>query len=143
MPQYLPLQPVQPRLDQQTSNIFPSYGQFPSTYPYNTVNPQFFQQTNHLVPNMPAQPTTVNPSAGLYAPIPFIGQSLHPGVQNIVNYNSNGANYHPLPISNNQSVINQPTANPPAIREDVYLDDTRDIKRPKIEIKRIVIIRAY
>jgi hypothetical protein len=139
MPQYLPIQPVPPRNEsQQAPNMFPPYGQFPSTYPYNTLNPQFFEQSNlqpNLQPNISAQPATVNPSAGIYAPIPFAGQSLHSGMQNVMIYASNGPQYASHePATNHVSEI----VSGPVSREGVYVDDTRNTKRPKIEPKRIV-----
>jgi hypothetical protein len=51
----------------------------------------------------------------MYAPIPFVGQSLRPGMQNPV--------VPPTPQNTNQ--------------EGVYMDDTRNVKRAKIEPKRI------
>lgn len=125
MPQYLPIQPQpqqHPALS-QSPNLIPQYGQFPSTYPYNTLNPQIFgnQQFNPS----PSQPGTINPAAGLYAPIPFVGQHAQPGLQ---------------PINSNTTTLNAPSPHQnfaveivakPLIREDVYIDDTRDIKRPK------------
>ena len=139
MPQYLPIQPVAPRNEQQqpaaSSNIFPPYGQFPSTYPYNTLNPQFFEQPN-LAPNhlQSPQPATVNPSAGMYAPIPFVGQSLHPGMQNVMTNSSNGSHFSSQDPSTYQVAVEIKSG--PTSRENVYMDDTRNVKRPKIEPKR-------
>jgi hypothetical protein len=148
MPQYHPIQPVPPRNEQQQqqqqkrpqTNIFPPYGQFPSTYPYNTLNPQFFEQQSNLQqnnpPNISAQPVTVNPSAGMYAPIPFVGQSLHPGMQNVMTYPSNGQPFRTE--SPSKGYITVEINSNPISREGVYVDDTRNVKRPKIELKRIL-----
>ena len=150
MPQYLPIQPVPPRNQQQQqtqqqqrphTNMFHPYGQFPSTYPYNTMNPQFFEQQSNLQQNIPpnvsAQPVTVNPSAGMYAPIPFVGQSLHPGMQNVMTYPSNGQNFSDEIPSNRPFAVEIPSR--PISREGVYMDDTRNVKRPKIEPKSITL----
>lgn len=64
----------------------------------------------------------MNPSAGIYAPIPFIGQGLHPGVPRSLNSASNGA--QPAETKQNE-----------AIGDDVYKDDIRSVKRPKLEAK--------
>jgi hypothetical protein len=141
MPQYLPIQLVPARNEsQQAPNMFPPYGQFPSTYPYNTLNPQFFDQPNlqpNIQPNVSAQPATVNPSAGIYAPIPFAGQSLHPGMQNVMTYTSNGPQYASHDPANNHASVK--IVSGPRSREGVYMDDTRNVKRPKIEPKRIIL----
>ena len=141
MPQYLPIQPLPSRTEsQQALNMFPPYGQFPSTYPYNTLNPHFFERPNlqpSIQPNVPVQLATVNPSAGMYAPIPFAGQSLHPGMQNTMTYTSNGPHYAPHDPANNHvgvEIVGQPLS-----REGIYIDDTRNVKRPKIEPKRITL----
>jgi hypothetical protein len=131
MPQYLPIQPNQPRNGQPMSDIFSAYGQFPSTYPYNTLNPQFFEQVNlaNIQPNISTQPATVNPSAGIYAPIPFVGsQSLYPGMQNIIPFKSNG--------SQDSSKVAAEVKKEPVNRDGTYSDDTRNAKRPKIDEKR-------
>ena len=144
MPQYLPIQPLPPRKEsQQPPNVFPPYGQFPSTYPYNTLNPQFFEQPNlqpNIHPNVSTHPATVNPSAGMYAPIPFAGQSLHPGIQNVMTYTSNGPQYASHDPANNQisDIVSGPVS-----REGVYMDDTRNVKRPKIEPKRIITLHDF
>jgi hypothetical protein len=128
-PQYHPIQPIQQSQSAgQAPALFPPYGQFPSTYPYNTINQQYFTDpsfTSNIQTN--AAPTTVNPSAGMYAPIPFIGQSLRPGIQTAA-----------LPPSQFQPPRLQVSVevNPPASREGVYMDDTRNVKRAKIEPKR-------
>ena len=141
MPQYLPIQPVPPRSQSQPApNMFSTYGQFPSTYPYNTLNPQFFEQPNlqpSIQPNLSAQPATVNPSAGMYAPIPFAGQSLHPGMQNVMVYASNGPQYASHDPANNHIPVE--IVGGPISREGVYIDDTRNVKRPKIEPKRTML----
>ena len=142
MPQYHPIQPpiqqIHPQIQpapQTNANLFPSYGQFPSTYPYNTLNPQFFQQ-NYPQPNPTAQPTTVNPSAGMYAPIPFVNQthnqSLRPGMQNLMTMNSNGLQIPAQNRSMNQVKVEMSVR---PVTEGVYSDDTRNVKRPKIEPK--------
>lgn len=136
MPQYLPIQPNQPRNGQPVTNIFTPYGQFPSTYPYNTLNPQFFDQVNlaNIQPTIPIQPTTVNPSAGVYAPIPFVGsQSLYPGMQNVIAYKSNG--------SQDSSNVAAEIKKEPSNREGVYSDDTRNVKRAKIDEKRNFLVK--
>lgn len=137
MPQYHPVQPQMQQLqptEQTNASSFPSYGQFPSTYPYNTLNPQFFQQ-NFSQPNAPPQGTTINPSTGMYAPIPFVNplnQPLHPGMQNVMDMNSNG----PQIAQNRQnSQVGEEMSYHP-MTEGVYTDDTRNVKRPKIEPRR-------
>lgn len=143
MPQYLPIQPVPPRLEShQAPSTFPPYGQFPSTYPYNTLNPQFFEQPNLqpiIQPNVSAQPATVNPSAGMYAPIPFAGQSLHPGMHTVMAYTSNGPQYLSHDPANNHVSGVSGSIN----REGAYIDDMRNVKRPKIEPKRFTLSRLY
>src|SRR5271170_5601736 len=132
MPQYIPIQPLQHRPEQRTPpTIFPDYGQFPSTYPYNTLNPQFFEQSNL---QSTVNPATVNPSAGMYAPIPFVGQPLHSGMQNVMDYQTNGPQYTNSNASRHQVAVE--VMSRPSTREDVYIDDTRTNKRPKIAIKR-------
>lgn len=133
MPQYIPIQPLQPRPEQQPTppTIFPNYGQFPSTYPYNTLNPQFFEQANL---QSTVNPATLNPSAGMYAPIPFVGQNLQSGMQNVVGYGSNGPQFTNSDPSGRQ--VSVEIATRPNTREDVYIDDTRTNKRPKIAAKR-------
>ncbi len=157
MPQYLPIQPLQPQQQQQSQNpqqqqpqqtapIFPSYGQFPSTYPYNTLDPQFFQQnfSQNIQPNT-INPATINPSAGMYAPIPFVNQSIRPGIQPNPPKQSNGQQFQPEtmmvsaePTNMSPSQPNQqsefPVQSPnQSQREGVYTDDNRNVKRPKIE----------
>ena len=150
MPQYLPIQPLQPQQQQkpqQSAPIFPSYGQFPSTYPYNTLDPQFFQQNfpQNIQPNT-VNPATINPSAGMYAPIPFVNQSIRPGIQPNSPRQSNGQQFQPQammvstqppnmspPQPNQQSQFPVQSPNQ-SHREGVYTDDNRNVKRPKIEI---------
>jgi hypothetical protein len=134
MPQYLPIQPVPSRNEHPIQpNTFPPYGQFPSTYPYNALNPQFFVQ--NLPQNLqPAHPATVNPSAGMYAPIPFVGQPLHPGMQNVMTYPSNGSHLSSHAPSNSSLAVEAATG--PTNREGLYADDVRNVKRAKIEPKR-------
>jgi hypothetical protein len=98
----------------------PQYTQFPSTYPYNTLNPQIFNQ--QFTPSAP-QPATSYPPAGLYAPIPVVGQP-QPGVQML----KNESTAPPPPHSNITVEIPQIPMN----REGVYMDDTRNVKRPKL-----------
>jgi hypothetical protein len=137
MPQYHPIQTtMQPQLQpaqQSNTNPFPSYGQFPSTYPYNTLNPHFFQQ-NLPQSQAPPQTTTVNPSAGMYAPIPFVNppfnQQQHPGMQNLMDMNPNGSQLAPQIRPKAQGSVDM--SNRPMV-EGVYMDDTRNVKRPKIE----------
>jgi hypothetical protein len=178
MPQYLPIQPLQPMQQpqqpqsqisqqlpqQQQSNpsIFPTYGQFPSTYPYNTLNPaQFFDQS--FQQNIQPNTTTVNPaiinpsssSAGMYAPIPFVNQSLQPGIQpSMTSMSSNGGGggqqfppqlmpstgqgpptsmqqQHPRHLDFAVEITDPPP-------RGVYIDDNRNVKRPKIEQKRTI-----
>ena len=180
MPQYLPIQPLQsmqqpqqpqpqqpqqqlPQQQQSNPNIFPSYGQFPSTYPYNTLNPaQFFDQSfqQNIQPNTTTvNPAIINPSSsssvGMYAPIPFVNQSLQPGIQpSMTSMSSNGGGggqFQPQlmpstgqgpPISTQQQqhprhldFAVEITDPPP---RGVYIDDTRNVKRPKIEQKRTI-----
>jgi hypothetical protein len=136
MPQYIPIQPLQPPSKQPTpATIFPNYGQFPSTYPYNTLNPQFFQQANL---QSTVNPATINPSAGMYAPIPFPGQSLHSGMQNVMDYQTNGPQFTNSDPSRHQ--VSVEVSSRPITREDVYIDDTRTNKRPKIVVKRTSLI---
>lgn len=132
MPQYLPLQPNNPATQQSASTVFPTYGQFPSTYPYNTLDPQFFQQ--NLQPNISAQSVAINPSAGMYMPIPPTGRTLRPEMLNVTNYSSNGPIVTPQNLSTDQAPIATTSglANP----EDVYTDDIRNAKRPRVEYKR-------
>jgi len=138
MPQYLPIQPnIAPRNDQPAPNMFSQYGQFPSTYPYNTLNPQYFNQSNlsqNIQSNISSPPVTVNPSAGIYAPIPFVGQSLHPGMQTVMTYPSNSPPFPPQQLHNSQISVEIDSGS--INREGVYIDDTRNVKRPKVEIKR-------
>jgi hypothetical protein len=153
MPQYLPVnpmqgvQPIQPRLSQPISNIFPSYGQFPSTYPYNTLNPQLFQQPTNLQTNLPLQniqpdlPSTIDPSAGIYAPIPFASQLLQQKINMIqpqplqqepqqqINDQTNGTNN----LNSAQVIPEIPKSN---INRGIYKDDTREAKRAKVEFQR-------
>jgi len=136
MPQYIPIQPLQHRPEQRTPpTIFPDYGQFPSTYPYNTLNPQFFEQSNL---QSTVNPATINPSAGMYAPIPFVGQPLHPGMQNAVDYQTNGAQFANSDPSRQQ--VSVEVMSRPITMEGVYIDDTRSNKRPKIAIKRASLV---
>ena len=131
LPQYRPIQPLQPRPEQlNPATIFPNYGQFPSTYPYNTLNPQFFEQPNL---QSTVNPVTINPSAGMYAPIPFAGQSLHPGMRNFTDYQTNGPQFVNSDPSRQQ--MSEEIANRSVKREDVYMDDTRTNKRAKITAK--------
>lgn len=156
MPQYLPIQSLQPQQQQsqnpqqqqpqQTAPIFPSYGQFPSTYPYNTLDPQFFQQnfSQNIQPTT-VNPATINPSAGIYAPIPFVNQSIRPGIQENPSSQSNGQQFQPQvmilsaqpknispPQPNQQSQFTVQSPNQ-SQTEGVYTDDNRNVKRPKIE----------
>jgi hypothetical protein len=142
MPQYLPVQPrpspsdqpaisnanvIQPQFRQQFQQ------QFPNTYPYN-LDPHFFNQGN-LQGTIPAQqPMTVNPSAGLYAPIPSLGQTIQPALQNVVSQSSgNGTN----PAARIHSPFAVEVQVAPINREGVYVDDTRNAKKARIDAQRI------
>jgi len=144
MPQYHPMQLQQPQLQQQSQptqqpqTFLPQYGQFPSTYPYNTINHQFFTDQNFTTNMQQGQPATVNPSAGMYAPIPFVGQtqSIRPGMQNTIDLTTNGG-YHPQLLSQPQQQRQIAVDIAQQIsREGIYIDDTRNVKRVKIEPKR-------
>jgi len=169
MPQYLPIQPIQPQKQQQSqvpqqqhpqqqqtnANIFPSYGQFPSTYPYNTLNPaQFFDQSfqQNIQPTT-VNPATINPSAGMYAPIPFVNQSIQPGIQQDPasipsNGGGGGQQFQPQVMMATAGQVPAAGQQPPRQgnfvveitrppSRGIYVDDTRNVKRPKIEPKRI------
>jgi len=129
LPQYIPIQPLQPRPEQQPTppSILPNYGQFPSTYPYNTLDPQFFEQANL---QSTVNPATLHPSVGMYAPIPFVGQPLQSGMQNAMDYRSKGPQLTTSDPSRQQLSVE--ITSRPIPREDLYIDDTRTNKRPKI-----------
>jgi len=77
---------------------------------------------------------TVNPSAGLYAPIPFVAQAIQPTLQNIAGHSfETGAK----PPSLTQSPFAVEVEATRTNREGVYVDDTRNVKKAKIEPKRI------
>ena len=80
------------------------------------------------------QLTTVNPSAGMYAPIPFINQSPNPGIQKVMAYTANGPQYPNQDFPHSR--VSVEIQNHPVDRQGIYLDDTRDVKRPKIEPRR-------
>ena len=143
MPQYLPVQPrpspsdqpaisnpnvIQPQFQQQFQQ------QFPNLYPYN-LSPNFFSQGN-LQGIAPApQPMTVNPSAGLYAPIPSLGQIVQPAFQNVVSQTSgNGGR----PAAGTHSPFAVEVQVGPINREGVYVDDTRNAKKARIDQQRTI-----
>jgi len=132
MPQYLPVQQqlpqqpqtqpqqLQPTPSQPPPNLMQQYPQFPSTYPYNTLNPQVFaaQQFNQTQ----AQPAQINPTSAMYAPIPFVGQSqpiMHQPIP-------------PAPSASPRPSFAVEIPSKSINRQGLYIDDTRDIKRPKL-----------
>lgn len=80
------------------------------------------------------EPMTVNPSAGLYAPIPSLAQSVQPAFQNVVSQTSgNGVQaaartHSPFAVEVQVAPIN---------REGVYVDDKRNVKKARIDHQRI------
>jgi len=130
-PQNWPL----PHSDQPAaSNLQVFQQQFPNTYPYNALGADFLNQ-GYLQGNPPIQqPMTVNPSAGLYAPIPFVAQAIQPALQNIAGHSfETGVK----PASGTQRPVAVEVEVTRTNREGVYADDTRNVKKAKIEPKRI------
>ena len=106
--------------------IYPSYSQFPSTYPYNTVNPQLFQQgqQQNIVP------VPVNPSSIMYAPIPSVSQFLNQPVPNA----ESPQWYNPAERSATNAQFNVEIKSGSINKEGVYVDDARDPKRAKLTL---------
>jgi hypothetical protein len=76
---------------------------------------------------------TVDPSAGLYAPIPFIGQVIRPALQNDVAQPSQNGPRPPSPTNSPFAVEVKAT---PINREGIYVDDVRNVKKARIEPTR-------
>jgi len=130
MPQYLPVQPRPPPSDQPVISDPNGFNQqFPNTYPYNTLSPHFFNEGNFQRIAPAQQPMTVNPSAGLYAPIPSLGQTITPAIQNVgARASGNGVS----PVARTNSPLAVEVRVGPTNLEGIYVDDTRNAKKARI-----------